>query len=200
MGRKESNQTRQTNSRRVVVSYKRKYLHKALVNGLVKLTQIKVHVVLWTAPSWHDHSCWLVCETSNQTNKTEINSSMIATGDISKHTMINGMYTCADPEIFVRGLSRSVWSKKALTMGFFFSPQLILQKSNGQFQRNLSFFKVLEGVQHFPGGVQLLPGGSNCFFPIETHINCDFRGGGGGGVRTPCSPLWIRTWYICRIS
>ena len=44
---------------------------------------------------------------------------------------------------------------------FFFSPQLILQKSNGQFQRNLSFFKVTEGVQHFPGGggVQLFPGG-----------------------------------------
>ena len=35
---------------------------------------------------------------------------------------------------------------------FLFSPQLILQKSNGQFQRNLSFFKVPEGVQHFPGG------------------------------------------------
>ena len=29
---------------------------------------------------------------------------------------------------------------------FFFSPQFILQKSNGQFQRNLSFFKVPEGV------------------------------------------------------
>ena len=43
----------------------------------------------------------------------------------------------------------------------FFSPQLILQKSNGQFQRNLSFFKVPEGVQHFPGG----------------------GGGGGGGVQ-----------------
>ena len=44
--------------------------------------------------------------------------------------------------------------KKALTFFFcfFFSPQLILQKSNGQFQRNLSFFKVPEGVQHFPGG------------------------------------------------
>ena len=42
--------------------------------------------------------------------------------------------------------------------GFFcFSSQLILQKSNGQFQRNLSFFKVQEGVQHFPGG------GSNFF-------------------------------------
>ena len=44
---------------------------------------------------------------------------------------------------------------------FFFSPQLVLLKSNGQFQRNLSFFKVPEGVQHFPGG-----GGG---------------GGGGGG-------------------
>ena len=73
---------------------------------------------------------------------------------------------------------------------FFFSPQLILQKSNGQFQRNLSFFKVPEGVQHFPGG-------SNCLFPIETHITCDFLGGGGGGVRTPASPpsLWI---YTCK--
>ena len=47
-------------------------------------------------------------------------------------------------------------TKKALTTFFcvFFSPQLILQRSNGQFQRNLSFFKVPEGVQHFPGGVQ----------------------------------------------
>ena len=49
-------------------------------------------------------------------------------------------------------------TKKALTrFFFFFSPQLILRKSNGQFQRNLSFFKVPEGVQHFPGG----GGGSN---------------------------------------
>ena len=92
--------------------------------------------------------------------------------------------------------SVSLTKKKALTTFFlFFSPQLILQKSNGQFQRNLSFFKVAEGVQHFPGGggVQLFPGGggggSNCLFPIETHITCDFP----GGVRTPCPPLWIRT-------
>ena len=34
----------------------------------------------------------------------------------------------------------------------FFSPQLILQKSNGQFQRNLSFFKAPDGVQFFPVG------------------------------------------------
>ena len=47
-------------------------------------------------------------------------------------------------------------TKEALTTFFFcyyfFSPQLILQKSNGQFQRNLPFFKVPEGGQHFPGG------------------------------------------------
>ena len=41
-------------------------------------------------------------------------------------------------------------TKKALTT-VFFSPQLILQKWNGQFHRNLSFFKVPEGVRHFPG-------------------------------------------------
>ena len=39
-----------------------------------------------------------------------------------------------------------------------FSPQLILQESNDQFQRNLSFFKVREGVQHFPGGSNFFQG------------------------------------------
>ena len=47
--------------------------------------------------------------------------------------------------------------KKILTSGFF--------------QRKLSFSKV--------------PGGSNCLFPIETHITCDFPGGGGGGGGGP---------------
>ena len=45
-------------------------------------------------------------------------------------------------------------TKKSSDKVFFF-----LQKSNGQFHRNLSFFKVQEGFQHFPGGVQLFPGG-----------------------------------------
>ena len=50
------------------------------------------------------------------------------------------------------------------------------------------FFKVREGVQHFPGGPTFSRGGggSNCLFPIETHITCDFP---GGGVRTPCPHL-----------
>ena len=48
------------------------------------------------------------------------------------------------------GGSRSVWQKSS--DNDFFSPQLILQKSNGQFQRNLSFFKAPDGVQFFQGG------------------------------------------------
>ena len=80
--------------------------------------------------------------------------------------------------------------KKALTT-IFFSPQLILQKSNGQFQRNLSFFKAPDGVQFFSRGSNFFQGVSNCLFPIETHLICDFT----EGVRTPCPPpLWIPTW------
>ena len=82
--------------------------------------------------------------------------------------------------------------KKALTT-IFFSPQLILQKTNSEFQRNLSFFKARDGVQFFPGGPTFSRGCpiANCLFPIETHLICDFP----EGVRTPCPPpLWIRTW------
>ena len=70
----------------------------------------------------------------------------------------------------------------------FFSPQLILQKSNGQFQRNLSpFLRFQRGYNIFQGG-----GGSHCLFPTKTHITCDFPGGGSEPPAPP--PLWIRTW------
>ena len=81
--------------------------------------------------------------------------------------------------------------KKALTFFFyflFFSPQLILQKSNGQFQRTLSFSRLQSGSNIFQwGGVQLFPGGggSNSLFPIETHITLIFQGEGG---QDPLSP------------
>ena len=48
--------------------------------------------------------------------------------------------------------------KKALTT-FFFNPQLILLKLNGIFRRKLWFFKVPEGVQHFPGVPTFARGG-----------------------------------------
>ena len=74
--------------------------------------------------------------------------------------------SCADPGNFVMGGGgvQVSLTKKALTtffFSFFLVLSLFLRKSNGQFQRNLSFFKVSEGVQHFPGGggggVQLFP-------------------------------------------
>ena len=53
------------------------------------------------------------------------------------------------------------------------------------FEENYPFYKVPEGVQHFPGGggVLLFPGGwgggwgFNCIIPIGTNITCDFPGG-----------------------
>ena len=104
---------------------------------------------------------------------------------------INGWqawYRCADPGIFIRGGgggSRSVWQKSS--DNDFFSPQLILQKSNGQFQRNLSFFKAPDGVQFFSrggGGVQLL-------IPYRNPFNLWFSRGGPDSLPPP---LWIRTW------
>ena len=51
------------------------------------------------------------------------------------------------------------------------------------------FFLVLSlfyrsQMVNFKGG-PTFSGGSNCLFPIETHITCDFP---GGGVRTPYPP------------
>ena len=88
-------------------------------------------------------------------------------GQLTKFNCQKVLWSCADPGIFVgggggRGGGVQVsLTKKALTT-LFFSPQLILQKSNGQFKCNLSFFKVPEEVQHFPGGgggFQLFPRG-----------------------------------------
>ena len=96
---------------------------------------------------------------------------------------ISCLLPCADPGIFVGGgggVRRGGGGggprqsdKKALTALFvcvFLSPRLILQKSNGFIQRKISFFKVLEGVQIFPGWSNFFPGG-----------------GGGGGIPTAYS-------------
>ena len=71
--------------------------------------------------------------------------------------------SCADAGTFFRGDSGPSEIKKALTT--FFSPQHILQKSKGYFPRKLSFSKVEEEVQHFPGG-----GGGSNFFQREGRV------------------------------
>ena len=62
------------------------------------------------------------------------------------------------------------------------------------FKEKISFVKVPEGVQLFPGGgggptFSRGAGGSNCLYRIETQITCGFPGGSG-----PPAPLWIRNW------
>ena len=77
-------------------------------------------------------------------------------------------------------------TKKALTT-FFFSPHLILQKSNVYFQRKLSFFKVQEGVQLFPGGgggSNFFQGGVQLLIPYRTPYDLWFS----RGVRNPLPP------------
>ena len=97
-------------------------------------------------------------------------------------------FACADPAIFVRGGPGQPYKRSSDNV--FFSPQLILQKSNEISMKSMIFlgfrggptFSRVGGSNFFQGG-----GGSNCLFSIETHITCDFPGG-GEGVRTPCPP------------
>ena len=86
-------------------------------------------------------------------------------------------------------------------MFFFIFFSLVLnlfyrRKSSGYVQRKLLFAKVPVGVGPFPGGeVHLFTGGSNYFFPIETHITCDFPG--GPDPLPPLDrPMWFRaSWF-----
>ena len=77
--------------------------------------------------------------------------------------------------------------KKALTLFFFFCFFLVL----GLFYRSqMVNFKEIYHFQGSRGGPTFSRGGggSNCLFPIETHITCDFQGGSGPSVPPPLDP------------
>ena len=65
------------------------------------------------------------------------------------------------------------------------------------FSRGVQHFQGGSWVQHFQGGGPTFSGGggggrgSNCLFPIETHITCDFPGGYGPPVPPSGSALEI---------
>ena len=86
------------------------------------------------------------------------------------------------------GQSDKKSSDNVFFFSFLFSPQLILQKSNGQFQRNLSFFKVPEGVQHFPGGGGGGGGGVQLLIPYRNPYNLSFSRGGPDPLSPPLDP------------
>ena len=96
---------------------------------------------------------------------------------------------CADPGNFVRG-GPGQSDKRALTsfflvLSFFYSSQMINFKEIYHFSRLQEWSNIFQGGPTISRG-----GGSNCLFPIETHITCDFPGGSGPTI----PPLWIRTW------
>ena len=73
-------------------------------------------------------------------------------------------------------------TKKALTMLFFFYSSAYFYRSQMvNFKEIYHFFRFQRGPNIFKG----VGGGSNCLFPIETHITCDFPGGVGSGPPVP---------------
>ena len=68
---------------------------------------------------------------------------------------------------------------------FFLVLSLFCRSQMVNFKENYHFSRFQRVSNFFQGG-----GGSNCFFPIETHITWDFP---GGGCPDPLSPPWIRT-------
>ena len=96
------------------------------------------------------------------------------------------------------GGSRSALTTIFLVLSLFYRSQMVNFKGTYRFSR-------LQMGSNFFQGVKLFPGASNCLFPIETHIICDFP----EGVRTPCPPphsgsalgaaltaSWLRLQYI----
>ena len=86
--------------------------------------------------------------------------------------------TCADPGIFVRGVGgggpgQSDKKSSDVFFFFFFSVlSLFFRSQMVNFKENYHFSRFQGGPTFSRGG-----GGSNCLFPIETHITCDFPGG-----------------------
>ena len=78
--------------------------------------------------------------------------------------------------------------KKALATFFFLVLSLFYRSQMVKFKENYHFSRFQRGSNIFQGGgggVQLFPGGSNCLFPIETHITCAFPGGSGPPAPPP---------------
>ena len=106
---------------------------------------------------------------------------------------------------FCQGVgSRPIWQtdKKALTTFFFFFfswSSAYFKEVKWSISKKSIIFQGSRGGPTFSRGVQLFPGGgggSNCLFPIETHITCDFPGGSGPPVPPSGSALesaWLET-------
>ena len=94
--------------------------------------------------------------------------------------------------------------KRALTT-IFLVLSLFYRRQMVNFKEIYRFSRLQMGSNFFPGDPTFSRGVSNCLFPIETLLICDFS----EGVRTPCPPppsgsalgaaltaSWLRLQYI----
>ena len=130
-----------------------------------------------------------------QKNSSRNRDSVLYLWQIKEATLL-AEHTCADPGIFVRGgggggPGQSDKKKEALTTLFFVF--VFCSYSSAYFtevkwsiSKKSIIFQGSRGGPIFSRGVSnFFQGWSNCLFPIETHITCDFPGGGG---QDPLSP------------
>ena len=68
-----------------------------------------------------------------------------------------------------------------LILSLFYRSQMVNFKEIYHFSRFQRGSNIFQGVPHFFRG-------SNCLFPIETHITCDFPGGGPDPLSPPLDP------------
>ena len=111
------------------------------------------------------------------------------------------VFPFADPGIFVRGGGGGGGGQVSLTKkALFFSPQLMTtfflvlsffcRSQMVDFKENYMYhvLRFRRGSNNSQGGSNFFQGegggGSNCLFPIENHITCDFP----GGSRPPVPP------------
>ena len=88
------------------------------------------------------------------------------------------------------GVQVNLTKKSTDNVFFFFLSSAYFTEVTWFFEENYHFSSFQRGSKIFQGVGG--GGGSNCLFPIETHITCDFPGGGGPDPLSP--PFWIRTW------
>ena len=155
----------------------------------------------------HDRTTFVIlCNASMKRNGQPATTDTLLSGrkaKINLHTTpkltvvmpVSCLLPCADLGIFVRmgGGVHVNLTKKALTFFcFFFAFFLVLRLFNNLTEVKWLISKKNIIFQGSGGGTNFSRRGGavHCLFPIETHITCDFP----WGVRTPCPPLWIRTW------
>ena len=99
--------------------------------------------------------------------------------------------TCVHPGIFVRGVQVSLIKKSSDNLTTLFFSSAYFTEVKWSISKKSIIFQCPRGGppfswgSNFSRGVQLL-------IPYRNPYNLSFS----RGVRTPCPPLWIRTWPI----